>query len=231
MLKIVKGRREGFCYSIYIRHVRIYLPFLLVILGLSACRTEEDGCPAIWSLNKSELPVYATADSGQIVLTAWHPVSSNVIELNQVGLNGDFELDLSLDSLQWDSLVSPQFRFEVFNAEDPNADVCGVAINPLVAYCYVGSGPENRDMRLISAFSGILSIRRTNGSIICTSTLGDVSFQYSDTLNNNEMGVRLILGSTQSSTGKTEAWLGSFNITSANANTRVKRDDFDCESW
>ena len=236
MLKIVKGPREGFCYSIYIRHMRMLIPTLLVMLGLSACRTDEDTCPANWTLDKRELPVYAAVDSGRLVLSAWNAVSPNAIELSRQRLEGDFDLIIDLIGLDRDSLTSPQFRFEVFDLEGDESLVAGLAVNKTVVYAYVGTEADQSDIRLISSHQGTLTITRSEGRMTCRAELGEVVISYSDTLTTNDMGVRLILGATAPSTGKIQAVLDDFVVSGGWTHSQISApkvwsDYFDCESW
>lgn len=189
---------------------------------------EEDDCPTIWELDKHELTTSAKVESGRLTLEARNPTSSEAIELKQEVLEGDFELSLAMVSMEWDSLVIPQFRLEVYSVEDSTQTVSGVAINHNAFYCYVDAASGNSAMRLISEHSGSMTIKKENGIISCSGSFGDVNLMLADTLDETEMGVRLVLGSSASSTGKVTVVLDDLAVSGSQP---VLSDSFDCQSW
>lgn len=211
---------------------------------LVSCQEEPAYCPEIWSLNRNEISSSAKIDSSQLFLEAWNSASVNSIALSQTGLVGDFEVSINLLGLEWDSLVSPQFRLEVFDENDSSFPISGVAVNPDVFYCYVGSSPDAHDLRFINQNAGTLKIKRTEDQIECIGIFGDVSLTYAAEIPKQDVSVRLVLGTTSSSVGRAAARVGYFEASyddpnnshgpsssTSLPNTGVASDYFSCETW
>ena len=204
---------------------------------------EENACPSIWTLDKSEISSSVKIDSSGLMLETWNANAVNSIVLSQTGLVGDFEVTIDLLGLEWDSLAYPQFRLEIFDESNAEFPLSGVALNNEAVYCYVGSSPDSRDMRIVNQFSGLLKIKRTQGQIECSATLGDVGLTFPTDIPEQDVSVRLVLGSTSASVGRAAARIAYFeanddseNNTGPSSSTSlptsgVASDYFTCETW
>ena len=207
--------------------MRLAVLLCVTTLILMACNEQASDCPAIWKLDRNDIATYALLDSSRLKMEAWNSTTPNAITLSQDGLIGDFEISIDLLSFEWDSLVAPQFRMEVYNQNVPTEGISGVSINPSAFYTYVGT-PENRDMRIIHGYAGPITISRTAGIVSCSASFGGVELSFSDTLHTQDMSVRLVLGTTESSTNETYVQLDNFSVSSSSA---AQPDLFECESW
>jgi hypothetical protein len=216
----------------YLRAVRQLLLFLLVASVMLSCNETGDDCPALWRVEKDQVAAYAVNDSSELVLEVWNPVSPNAISLNQGPLLGDFSVSVSLLGFEWDSLIRPQFRLEVFDPNNSGTELSGIAVNNIAYYCYVGTGPANRDMRLAPYSTGTMAIERENGIVTCSANIGGIALSYSDTVDAEALHVRLVLGASENGTGMMTARLDDFSLSTDNSNgSEVMGDDFDCKSW
>lgn len=212
--------------------------WLVFIVALSftllSCVEQDDLCPKIWTLDKTEISSYARIDSSGLMLETRNANAVNSIVLSQTELVGDFEVTIDLLGLEWDSLASPQFRLEVFDVADSEFPLSGVALNNEAIYCYVGSSPDSRDMRIVNQFAGLLKIKRTQGQIECIGTFGDVSLTYGAEIPEQDVSVRLVLGSASASVGRAAARIAYFEVdygTQVSERQSVVSDYFTCETW
>ncbi|MCB9187296.1 MAG: hypothetical protein H6601_11220 [Flavobacteriales bacterium] len=213
----------------------------IILLALSfvlfGCDKTENQCPQIWDFHRSQLSATALIDSGTLKLQVWNPITPNAIELKQEFLKGNFDVSIDLLGLEGDTLSHPQFRLEVYDNAESVSSLCGIAVQRNIFYCYAnGAEPENRDDRLIHSAIGTLQISRENGVITCSGNLGGVELSYSDTLGLQDMGVRLVLGSTIPTDGLVSVRVDDFRASHEwpDANIQgspINWDEFDCESW
>lgn len=203
------------------------LLFVLVFV-FAGCEKAEETCPIVWELDKNDLSSAAIVENGQLVLKARNATTPNSVVLTQETISGDFEASISIDEFAWDSLVEPQFRFEVYSIANP-AEVGGVAINADVFYTYVQT-TTNRDVRIVHSQTGVASIARVADSLFCSATIGGISLTYGDAWTEENLGIRLVLGTTQTSTQNTQIWLSGFAL-NAEGNTDVQSDNFTCRSF
>ena len=221
----------------YLRTMRWLVSVITLVFIFAGCEDEYDGCPEIWTLDKRQISAYAKIDSNKLVLEVWNPTSPNAIELGQEFLRGDFEVSIQLKELQWDTLVNPQFRFEVYDISNPSESLCGVAVQPNIYYCYVGgTDSQHRDNRLINSATGELKVSRINGVVSSFADIDGVVLTYADTFHNNDMGVRLVLGATEIGAGLAKSVLSDFIASSdwpysQTQASPIQWDDFGCESW
>ena len=201
---------------------------LCLMLGIlvAGCNQDENGCDTVWQIDRNDLSSFARIDSSQLEMEVWNATTPNSIILTQSVLASDFELSINLLEFEWDSVVQPQFRLEVF---DNSEAVSGVAINADAFYCYVGE-PQNRDMRIMHGHTGPLQISREDEMITCSGSFGGVDLSFTDTLHSEELSVRLVLGATNTVNGQSRVVLDDFNILGQTEMT-VKPDDFSCISW
>lgn len=204
---------------------------------VSCNQDDELDCPKIWSFDREQVSANARVDSGMLIMTVWNPATPNAIQLSQTPLIADFDVSITMDEMTWDTLISPQFRFEVFRASDPNTNMSGISVNPDAFYCYVGStNPENRDMRVMHNPAGTMRITRRADTLKCTASLDGVTMSYEDVLHSEDMALRLVFGSTNSNQGNTSVNLRDFEgfhnlLSSVVEEKGVQSDDFSCQSW
>ncbi|MFM1876054.1 MAG: hypothetical protein RL266_1791 [Bacteroidota bacterium] len=204
----------------------------MLVVGLMACNNEADDCPAIWNLDKAQVSAFANSDSSGLLLEVWNPASANAITLEQGPLVGNFSLSVSLVDFEWDSLVRPQFRLEVYDPNHPDSAVNGIAVNDVAYYCYIGTGAADSDMRLIPFSTGLLTLERVDEVFTCTADVGGVLLAYSDSCGSEDLNVRLALGAVENDVGSIVARINDFTVSSnGSASSMVFPDDFDCESW
>jgi hypothetical protein len=233
VLNIVKLSKEiNYKAERYLRAVRQLLLFLLVASVMLSCNETSDDCPTLWRVEKNQVAAYAINDSSELVLEVWNPVSPNAISLNQGPLLGDFSVSVSLLEFEWDSLIRPQFRLEVFDPNNSETELSGIAVNNIAFYCYVGIGAANRDMRLAPYSTGTMAIERENGIVTCSANIGGIALSYSDTVDAEALHLRLVLGASENGTGMITARLDDFSVSTDNSiGSEVMGDDFDCKSW
>lgn len=217
----------------YLRGVRVSTLFLIIATGLVACNQDSETCPEFWNLERNQVSAYAKIDSSELVLEVWNPTSPDALVLGQGKLAGDFNVSVSLLEFEWDSLIVPQFRLEVYEPNNEQNKISGIAVNDVAYYCYSGVGPNKRDMRLIPYSTGSVSIRRAENIITCFANIGGVELSYSDTLVSDDLHVRMVLGTSENGTGLVTAKLDDFQIDEPNSDntSEVFSDDFDCQSW
>jgi hypothetical protein len=204
----------------------IFILFSLVVLG---CDEPTDDCPNIWQLEKAQIAAFAKADNQQLNFEVFNAEGPNAIRLEQMGLEGDFQLNLELLALEADSPSVPQFRFEVFDETAPGLRYSGIAIQPDTYYCYVGnSQPENRDNRLAHFNGAAIRITRLNDTLTCEAVVDGIALSIADTFLNEPLGVRLVFGTTANSSGSSTATVDNFQIMTESV---VLSDDFSCRSW
>lgn len=201
--------------------------FVLAIV-FSGCDKTEESCPTIWELDKNDVSSTAIVESNQLVLKARNATTPNSVILTQEAITGDFEASISIDEFAWDSLVAPQFRFEVYSIANPT-EVGGVAINADVFYTYVQT-TANRDLRIVHSQTGEASITRNADSLFCSATIGGISLTYGDAWTEENLGIRLVLGTTQSSNQNTHVSLSNFTF-EAEESADIQSDDFTCRSF
>lgn len=218
-------------------NVKQVLGLVIFLIVLSGCEKEPRECQVIWQFDRNQVSASAKVDSSTLRLEVWNPTTPNAIQLSQEYLQGDFELSIDLIELVPDTLLTPQFRFEVYDVAQPESSLSGIAVHPNVFYCYVnGIASENRDDRLIPTATGNLSIKRENGFIACSAEIGGVELEYTDTIGQMEMGVRLVFGATDVTSGQIYVILDEFKVWQdwPNATTQgasTSWDGFDCQSW
>lgn len=218
--------------------MRLLFSSIIVLFGFAGCNTpEEPACPKIWELERGQISANAMVDDGKLYLEVWNPVAPNAVTLLQSPLIADFEISLSVEQMNWDTLISPQFRLEVFDPLNEAQEVSGVSINPAAFYCYVGTAePENRDMRIMHYPTGTIRVSRRADTLSCMADVGGVSMTYERPLHTNNMAVRMVFGSTTTSTGNTYVVLDDFQglnnlLSSVVVESGVQSDDFECQSW
>lgn len=204
----------------------IVIFFSLIVLG---CNEPADDCPNIWQLEKAQIAAFANADDQQLNFEVFNAEGPNAIRLEQMGLEGDFQLDLELNTLLADSHDIPQFRFEVFDETSPSEHYSGIAVQPDTYYCYVGnSQPENRDNRLAHFNGAALRITRFNDTLTCEAVVDGIALSVVDTFFAESLAVRLVFGTTTSSSSSAKVTVDNFQV---NTESLVLSDDFSCRSW
>lgn len=208
--------------------MRALFAFLCVFI-LVGCNDSADDCLKLWQLEKSQISAFANTDGEQLHFEVWNASGPNSIKLEQTGLSGDFQMNIDLLSLEADSPSVPQFRFEIFDESAPYERYAGVAIQPDIFFCYVGSSqPEDRDNRLAEFNQCVLRVSRLNDTVTCFSEVNGIALTMSDTFTNDALGVRLVLGAVEHGLGAAHATLDNFQISSE---SNVRSDDFNCLSW
>ncbi|MDP6909552.1 MAG: hypothetical protein QF371_08600, partial [Flavobacteriales bacterium] len=181
-------------------------------------------------LDYHELAAVAKIENGQLILEAYNASSSEVIELSQELLEGDFEVELKMLSMSWDSLNIPQFRMEVYDLENPQSHVSGIAVNNNSFYTYVDAINGNADLRIISQHAGVIGIRRIDSVLTSSAQFGNVQWSLADTLDNSDLGIRLVFGTIGSAQGRVRVVLDDLEL-NVSGHSTVQPDDFDCVSW
>lgn len=222
----------------YLRIMRILIPFLSVAMLFAGCNSEDGRvCPKTWNLERAQISAYASADSGQLHLEVWNPVTTNAIELSQEYLEGDFEVSVKLLGMESDSVLNPQVRLEVYLLDQADERISGVAVQPDIFYCYVGGpDPSNSDNRLVHTHQGDLRVSRVGELVSSYANFGGIELTKTDTVSDANMGVRIVFGSTNMANGSVRASLTDFRAWQdwPNANIQgppVNLDYFNCESW
>lgn len=190
----------------------------------------------VWQLKRAQVSAFARIDSSQLLLEVFNPSTPNAISLSQSGLQGDFEVAIWVNALDSDTLLTPQFRLEVFDEQAETETKSGVAVNPDVVFCYAGgTEAENRDIRMINDHGGSMHIYRSADTIRCAAEFGEVSLSYADVVTDKDLTVRLVFGSTNSGSGMISTRVDNFRAfmpwNSNISGAPVRHDEFEIESW
>lgn len=230
MLIFVKCATEtienGFRYLDVMKRIGV---IFLVLMSVYGCDDQDMKCAEIWNYDAREVAAYASVDTSWLALTVYNPGSVNAFVMSQESLVGEFEISINELILEHEGLEA-QFRMEVSSSRD-DGSISGVAVQNGEAYAYAGLDQNPSQVRLISTNKGSMSIERTGSVITSSFRFGTVSLTVSDTVEIQDMSVRLVLGSLDPEQGIIRALVDDFTIQNQDPNSKVKGDEFGCESW
>lgn len=218
--------------------MRYVIAVLALVAVFSGCKKQNGRCEnySTWELRTGDIAAYASVDSEWLALSVYNPTSVNAIELRQQALKGDFEVTVDHVILELNDTLEPQFRLEVYNTDDEQI-LSGVALQHGEAYAYVDLNNKGSHVRIIDTNEGTLKLERHGRAVTCSFSVGDVDFSFTDSLDVQPVGVRLVLGSVEEGQGHIRALVDNFwaqdftNHEPQTAGSEVEMDMFGYPCW